>query len=146
MRPTRLCILLGIATFAATLAPAAAAQACGTSPRNAAVRYYHRIDAHRFPAAWSCLSSAARRQLGPYSRWRAGYSGIRWVHITGLRTVDQGAGIAEMSVNLRSCRRIGRGARFETFGGRWSALNGFAGWRLHNPRIHRRVSRNRVGC
>lgn len=146
MRPTRVCLLIAIGALAATLAPAAAAQACGSSPRNAAVRYYHRLDAHRFPAAWSCLSSAARRQLGPYSRWRAGYAGLRWVHITGLQTIDQGAGIAEMSINVRACRRIGAGARFETFGGRWGALNGFAGWRLHNPRIHRRAIRQRNGC
>jgi len=46
-------------------------------------------------------------------------------------TTDQAAGSADVRVRFRSCssRPVNHHA------GRWEALNGYSGWRLHNPRI-----------
>lgn len=146
MKTGRLAIVVAMGALAATLVPAASAQACAGSSRGAAIRYYHEINAHRFGAAWSCLSASSRRQLGGYSRWRRGYRGLAWVRIRYVRLLDQASGTAELSASIRSCRRVGGSALRERFAGRWAVLNGFAGWRLYRPRIQRIGSVRRSGC
>jgi hypothetical protein len=135
-----------VAAATVVLVPVATAQACARSPRDAAARYYQGIDDARYTRAWRCLSTATRAEFGGYSRWRAGYRGLVSTSLTFLRLVDQAAGTAVMSVALRSCRRVGNGVLAERFSGRWEALNGYAGWRLHDPRIRRSSARRHDDC
>ena len=142
-------LLALIATVAAgvlSLGSAAPAQACGVTPRDAAVRYYRGIDKHHFKAAWRCLSTATRREFGGYRKWRRGYRDMVWTRLRSAETTDQAAGFAHVRVRIRSCTETDARARVERFGGTWEAIDGYAGWRLHNPSIRRTSRRTRPRC
>jgi hypothetical protein len=121
------------------------ADACGVTPRDAAVRYYRSLDQRAFPAAWRCLSTATRRQFGGFEAWKSGYRHTAWTRLGAAVTTDQAAGLATIRVRVRSCTQR-RSAAVQRFRGAWEALDGFAGWRLHEPHLRRVAQESRNHC
>lgn len=143
-------IVLSLAGGVLATGDTGTAQACGASPRDAVKRYYRGLDDKRFSAAWSCLSTATRKEFGGYDRWKRGYRNTASNVVTSLALVDQAAGLADLSVSIRTCRRSGRAGNTynvqERFRGRWSAVNGPSGWRLIDPRLRKSASRIVDSC
>jgi hypothetical protein len=110
------------------------AAACGHTPRDAIVRYYHAVDAKRFKTAWSCLRNATRQAFGGYEHWRSGYRRTRYTRLRSATVTDQAAGLGHVQFTIDSCRAAGGEAIRERISGTWFAENGPAGWRIGEPR------------
>ena len=137
-QPPRRWTFTAVGATAALLALAtpAGASACGTTPRDAVVRYYHAVNAKHYRTAWSCLRTATRTSFGGYTKWKAGYSKTRYTHIRTARTTDQGAGLGHVKFVIDTCRVSGGSAAIERIGGTWFAEDGYAGWRIGQPHAH----------
>ncbi|HEX6390425.1 MAG TPA: hypothetical protein VFZ89_13275 [Solirubrobacteraceae bacterium] len=85
------------------LALPALAEAKGASTPSSAVRaHYRHIYLGKFDAAWALLTPAAKRQLGPYRTWKAGYAETGQVTVYSLRRAG-----SVMRFNLAACRGDG---------------------------------------
>lgn len=88
------CLLL------ATTMPGGTAVAAGESSPTRAVRiHYRHIALGEFRQAYALLTSAAKRQVGPYTRWRRGYRDTGQVTVSGLRRAG-----GRVTFDLTACR------------------------------------------
>jgi endonuclease YncB( thermonuclease family) len=92
-------------------------------------RYYRRLSEKQFRAAWGMLSRRARRDLGPFARWKAGFR--RSLGMTILATRERVSGRrAVVSARLRARDRDvcnGRVVR-QYFRVRWTLAAGRNSW------------------
>jgi fermentation-respiration switch protein FrsA (DUF1100 family) len=109
-----------------------------SSPVRFIRRYYALLSKRRFLAAWEMLGSRARRQLGPFRAWKAGYRRILSVAVTSARA-RLSERSAVVSVRLRRRDRdacTGRVVR-HYFRGRWTVAPRGESWLAVGVRMHK---------
>ncbi len=130
-------IVLGL--LVALLAPAGLASGAGeTSPTRAVRLHYRHIATQEFRAAYALFTPAAKRQLGPYARWKAGYRETGQVTVYDLRRSG-----GRVRFGLTSCRSDGdREVTIEErFTGMWPVKKTKGRWFLDAGAKITRVSR-----
>lgn len=140
----RVLILL---TVTAVLAPAAtvgAATRGASSPTAAARLHYRHIALKNFRAAYALLTPAAKKQVGPYARWKAGYADTGQVGIIDLRRTRNIVRFTLLSCRGDADREV---TISESFSVRWPTARIDGRWFLdRGSRITRTSSEEVTKC
>jgi hypothetical protein len=138
-------VLVVVTLLAALLVPSGLVAAAGESSPTRALRlHYRHIAQGEFRTAYALFTPAAKRQLGPYARWRAGYRETGQVTVYDLRRSG-----TKVRFGLTSCR--GDGDREvtieERFIGTWPTRKVQGRWFLDaGARITRTSRRETTSC
>jgi hypothetical protein len=91
--------LAAVAVSLLLLVPAVALAKGASSPTSAVKTHYRDIYLGRYQAAYDLLTSAAKRQLGPYSKFKAGYADTGQVTVYAVSRKG-----STMRFTLAACR------------------------------------------
>jgi len=137
MSRSRLQRASALAVAIAVVLPAFALAKGASSPSSAVRTHYRHIYLGRYMAAYDLLTPAAKRQLGPYSKWRQGYADTGQVTVSSLRRDG-----SRMRFTLSACR--GDGDRevtiYERFSVTWPVKKIAGRWYLDRGARVRRTS------
>ncbi|WP_372789897.1 hypothetical protein [Paraconexibacter sp.] len=123
----RLLVVVLVAAFGASTAAVAMAATKGAGSPTSAVRlHYRNIHLGEFKTAWDLLTPAAKRKLGPYSKWKKGYGDTGQVTVSGLKRKGN-----TVRFTLTACRAGGRtGTIEEMFSVSWPTKKSRKRWYL----------------
>lgn len=123
----RVLLVLSLTAALIPVAVAVAATRGASSPTAAARLHYRHIALGEYRAAYDLLTSAAKKRLGPYARWKAGYAQTGQVAVSGLKRSKRIA-----TFKLTACRgQAGREVTIlETFTVRWPTRKVAGRWFL----------------
>lgn len=129
----------------ALLVPTGLASGAGESSPTRAVRlHYRHIATQEFRAAYALFTPAAKRQLGPYAKWRAGYRDTGQVTVYDLRRDGR-----RVRFGLTACRSDGEREVTieERFTGSWPVRRTKGRWFLDaGVKITRTARRETTSC
>ena len=127
----------GIAAIA-VLAVLPVSEAAARTRIDTVKSYYRALDREQHGRAWVLLSNATKEQLGPFSKFRAGYRSTYLVELDTVQIAGRNVG-----VKGRSCDNAPGGAIATRFEGSWATVGPSGRYKLARPRIQV-VSRTRV--
>ncbi len=133
--------LVAVAIALMLLVPAIAIAKGASSPSSAVRTHYRDIYLGKYKAAYDLLTPAAKRQLGPYSTFKAGYADTGQVTVSSLRRDG-----SKVRFVLSACR--GDGDRevtiHERFSVTWPVKKVAGRWFLDSGAKVRRTSSDEV--
>ncbi len=116
----------GTATKGASSPTIAAAKKGATSPTAAVRLHYRNLHLGNYKTAWDLLTSAAKKKLGPYSKWKKGYGDTGQVTVHSLKRKGN-----TVRFGLTACRAGGStGTVEEMFSVNWPTKKSRGRWFL----------------